>query len=172
MNILIIHWKIPIKFYLSWSTANQQCYIFMALRNIWRRRAQELWYKVYFENNIRSLKNIKIIFLAYLKRNDHNVIGVDYGKVANDSYPLVARNAFNVGTTIVETLNKLVTLGFDPEKFHIVGHSMGAQIAGNIGRRVSFKIPRITGKYPKTFVLILLEIIKFSDILLIDTNWR
>lgn len=56
------------------------------------------------------------------------------------------KNAFNVAIALVETLDKLVALDFDPGKLHIVGHSMGAQIAGRVGRRVNFEIPRITGK--------------------------
>lgn len=35
--------------------------------------------------------------------------------------------------------------GIGPEKFHIIGHSLGGIIAGFVGRSVRGKIRRITG---------------------------
>jgi hypothetical protein len=73
-------------------------------------------------------------------------MGVDYGILANDSYISLVKNAPRIGADIAKALDEMVKSGFDSEKLHVVGHSMGGQIAGNIGRKVSFKIPRITGK--------------------------
>lgn len=66
-------------------------------------------------------------------------------------------NAFHVGAALVEILNKMVELGFDPKKLHIVAHSLGAQIASSIGRGVNFNISRITGKTPEILAWIILS---------------
>ncbi|KAH0954067.1 hypothetical protein HN011_009505 [Eciton burchellii] len=100
----------------------------------------------YTENLMRN--SVKTVVQAYLKRNDHNVMGVDYGILANDSYISLVKNAPRIGADIAKALDEMVKSGFDSEKLHVVGHSMGGQIAGNIGRKVSFKIPRITGLDP------------------------
>ncbi|CAL1689093.1 unnamed protein product [Lasius platythorax] len=93
-------------------------------------------------------KSVQTVLQAYLKRNDHNVIGVDYGKLVNDSYMRAVINAPYIAAALAMTLDKLVESGFDSEKLHIVSHSLGSQIAGYIGRNVSFQIPRITGLDP------------------------
>lgn len=46
---------------------------------------------------------------------------------------------------MANALNGIVDRGVDPEKIHIIGHSLGAQLAAKIGRKTKFKIPRITG---------------------------
>jgi len=73
-------------------------------------------------------------------------MGVDYGLLANGSYISLVKNAPFIGADIAKALDEMVKSGFDSEKLQVVGHSMGSQIAGYIGRKVSFKIPRITGK--------------------------
>jgi len=72
-------------------------------------------------------------------------MAVDYGKLANDSYSVVARNAFHVADVLTMILDKMAKSGFDTEKLHIIGYSLGSHIAGYIGKKVSFQIPRITG---------------------------
>ncbi|XP_072746703.1 pancreatic lipase-related protein 2-like isoform X2 [Anoplolepis gracilipes] len=93
-------------------------------------------------------ESVRTIVQAYLKRNDHNIIAVDYGKLVSSSYLKAVRNVPHVGTVLTVTLNKMVDSGFNSEKLHIVSHSLGSQIAGYIGRSVSFQIPRITGLDP------------------------
>ncbi|TGZ55945.1 hypothetical protein DBV15_08015 [Temnothorax longispinosus] len=80
----------------------------------------------------------------YLKRNDHNVIAVDYGKLASNSYLIVTMSAPRIADAVATALDEMKNSGFDTEKLHIVSHSMGSQISGYIGRKVSFQIPRIT----------------------------
>lgn len=81
------------------------------------------------------------------------MIGLDYGNLANATYTKVVRNIGAIGTMLATSLDKMVQSGFDPEKFHIVGHSMGAQIAGNTGRKMNFKISRITGINTDLFII-------------------
>ncbi|XP_011695073.1 PREDICTED: phospholipase A1 member A [Wasmannia auropunctata] len=100
-----------------------------------------------FSENLAS-ESVRTVVQAYLKRNDHNIIGVDYSQLANDSYVTVVINAPHVADALVTALDEMAKSGFDTEKLHIVGHSMGSQISGYIGRKVSFQVPRITGLDP------------------------
>ncbi|RLU19237.1 hypothetical protein DMN91_007794 [Ooceraea biroi] len=121
-----------------------------------------------FTENLMK-NSVKTVVGAYLKRNDHNVIGVDYGVLANDSYMTVVKNAPIVGAGVAMALNEMVNSGFNPEKLHIVGHSMGGQVAGYIGRKVSFQISRITGLDPAgPFFNILEPRLSHSDARFVD----
>lgn len=54
--------------------------------------------------------------------------------------------AINIlGELIANALNNIVDRGVNPEKIHIIGHSLGAHLAAKISRKTKFKIPRITG---------------------------
>lgn len=70
---------------------------------------------------------------------------MDYGKIANNSYINVAANVPRVGDVLAKALDQMKEAGFDTKRLHIVAHSMGSQVAGFIGRKVNFRIPRITG---------------------------
>ncbi|KAG7190862.1 hypothetical protein KM043_006925 [Ampulex compressa] len=100
-----------------------------------------------FTESLES-KSVATIIRAYLKRNDHNLIGVDYRKIAGFTYPKAALSAGDVGTAVAGALDKMVEHGLDPSRLHIVGHSLGAQVAGYVGRNSSFEVPRITGLDP------------------------
>ncbi|XP_020279053.1 pancreatic triacylglycerol lipase-like [Pseudomyrmex gracilis] len=100
-----------------------------------------------FTENVQKT-SVRTIVKAYLKRNDHNVLAVDFGKLVNDTYPEALINAPRVAAAVVTALDDMVKSGFDPKKLHVVAHSLGAQISSYVGRKVSFKIPRITGLDP------------------------
>ncbi|XP_070162078.1 lipase member H-A-like [Polyergus mexicanus] len=114
-------------------------------------------------------ESVRTVVQAYLKRNDHNVIAVDYGKLVSDSYMKAVRNAPRIAAALTVTLDKMITSGFDSEKLHIVSHSLGSQVAGYIGRSVSFQIPRITGLDPAGPLFNFLEpCLTFSDARFVD----
>ncbi|XP_050451498.1 phospholipase A1 member A-like [Cataglyphis hispanica] len=114
-------------------------------------------------------ESVQTIVQAYLKRNDHNIIAVDYGKLVSHSYLKAVRNVPNVAAALTVTLNNMIASGFNSEKLHIVSHSLGSQIAGYIGRSVSFQIPRITGLDPAGPFFNLLEPrLTFSDARFVD----
>lgn len=80
-------------------------------------------------------------------------------------------NVARVADVLSTALNQMKDVGFDTEKLHIVSHSIGSQVAGYIGRKVNFSVPRITGKSPQIFlsvdfILILLISVSLLNIAL------
>lgn len=79
-----------------------------------------------------------------------NVIVIDWRRGAMTlNYLQAAANTRLVGAIaaiMVEKLNH--TYNIQPSMIHIIGHSLGAHIAGYIGERVP-RIARITGKSAK-----------------------
>lgn len=75
-----------------------------------------------------------------------NVIIVDWGHGSVPPYTQAAANTRVVGAQIAKLItmtiqNNLTTI----DKFHIIGHSLGAHIAGYAGERLD-QLPRISGK--------------------------
>ncbi|XP_052873226.1 pancreatic lipase-related protein 2-like [Anopheles cruzii] len=86
------------------------------------------WY-----NNATSLV-IQGIKDAYLRAGAYNVIGVDWGSGAGESYFRAAQYTIAVGLVVADLVNQLVRSNMtDMDRLHLVGHSLGAHIAGNAG---------------------------------------
>lgn len=92
--------------------------------------------------------NVKMITNAYLKNTQDNILALDYRDIAAQFYPISVITIKKLSTLVADALNNLVKGGVDPEKIHVIGYSLGAQIAGRIGRQTIFRIPRITGLDP------------------------
>lgn len=78
-----------------------------------------------------------------------------------------------MGTVVLNAVRK----GLDVQKFHVVGHSLGAQLCGYMGRKIiqqsnhAVKLPRITGLEPANpgfFPPILLQHLSYSDADFVD----
>lgn len=65
--------------------------------------------------------------------------------MAFDNYLTVSWRAKDIARVTAKAITDLAREGLNVDTLHIVGHSMGAQIAGFIGQFLNFKIPRITG---------------------------
>lgn len=86
--------------------------------------------------------------VAFLKKYDYNVIGVDWSEGAKKFYPKSVANTRVVGAAIANLVNTLVNkFGLKLRDLHVIGHSLGAHAAGYVGRRVP-GIARITGLDP------------------------
>lgn len=72
-------------------------------------------------------------------------MALDYRDIAAQLYPISVITMKKLSTLVADALNSLVKGGVDPEKIHVIGYSLGAQIAGRIGRQTIFRISRITG---------------------------
>ncbi|KAG7204570.1 hypothetical protein KM043_004993 [Ampulex compressa] len=88
------------------------------------------------------------VILEYMKRGDVNVIAVDWSQLASSiNYFMVARRHIPIGKMIAGILNGF-SKKLDFRNFHVIGHSLGAHIAGNIGRYLAAPLGRITGLDP------------------------
>ena len=89
-------------------------------------------------------------------QNDVNVILVNWQKAARGQYARAVSNAELVGRLIGKALLSMVTLGTKPSDVHVIGFSLGAQVAGFIGETLKssgLKLGRITGKCLAVFVV-------------------
>jgi len=80
---------------------------------------------------------------------EYNVICVDWKQYSTDlSYGVAKIRAKHIGHDIAKVLTRITNnLTEGVENIHVIGHSMGAHIAGFVGKNLVDKIPRITGKY-------------------------
>ncbi|PBC26668.1 Pancreatic triacylglycerol lipase [Apis cerana cerana] len=106
-----------------------------------------IFYLTGYTYNIDS-DNVKMITNAYLYNTQDNILALDYRDITNQTYLLSVIIINHLSTFIANVLNNLVNNGVNPEKIHLIGHSLGAQLAARIGRKTNFKIPRITALDP------------------------
>ncbi|KAJ8942722.1 hypothetical protein NQ318_017021, partial [Aromia moschata] len=86
---------------------------------------------------------------SYLETGDYNVIGMDWSALCEFEYLSATRGVRIAGRYLGEFLNWLEQMGVPLETIHIIGHSMGAHVAGVAGGRVGKgRIARITGLDP------------------------
>ncbi|KAK5644058.1 hypothetical protein RI129_007903 [Pyrocoelia pectoralis] len=91
---------------------------------------------------------------AYLNRyNDSYIIAIDWGAYSKDYYANVFCNVPRIAKTVAEFLCKADTeLNININDLHVLGHSMGGQLAGLIGQETKaqcFKeLGRISGLDP------------------------
>ncbi|XP_018564389.1 phospholipase A1-like [Anoplophora glabripennis] len=91
----------------------------------------------------------KVITEEFLKNGDYNVVQVDWEKPARSAYVSSAANAKFIGMNIA----KFVTNAkIPPQNIHMVGHSLGAHIAGFAAKQIyqttNSKVSRISGLDP------------------------
>ncbi|CAK9814365.1 Pancreatic triacylglycerol lipase [Anthophora plagiata] len=89
-----------------------------------------------------------ILLSAYLKNTDHNILAVDYRESAHMLYPSSVALVGDIAKAIATALDTIVFSDVKPTKVHIVGHSLGAQIAGSTARQTKFNVSRVTGLDP------------------------
>lgn len=90
-------------------------------------------------NNDQNAAVNKLITEAYLTRGDFNVIVVDWGAGANTVNYISARNRINevgpVVATLIDFMNENGLIAFN--RLNVVGHSLGGQTAGIVGKKVT-----------------------------------
>uniref|UniRef100_A0A8C5QRR7 Uncharacterized protein n=1 Tax=Leptobrachium leishanense TaxID=445787 RepID=A0A8C5QRR7_9ANUR len=85
---------------------------------------------------------------AILSVEDVNCFCVDWSNGAHTFYSQAANNVRVVGAVIAYFIEALVnTTGYSPSNVYLIGHSLGAQAAGQAGRRTP-GLSRITGLSP------------------------
>nr|KAI8755607.1 pancreatic lipase-related protein 2-like [Biomphalaria glabrata] len=92
-----------------------------------------------------------------LIHGDYNVIIVDWSLGAKSTYSISVANARLVGAQLASVIQKIVdSVGIPPLLFHIIGHSLGAHVAGYTGEKIN-GLGRISG------TVLLRENIRYSS---------
>uniref|UniRef100_A0A182S6M2 Lipase domain-containing protein n=1 Tax=Anopheles maculatus TaxID=74869 RepID=A0A182S6M2_9DIPT len=111
-----------------------------------RRQLKVLIHGWFADRNHVSIIPIKT---AYLVQDAHNLLVVDWSKAASLLYPtardLVLPVANRIGTSLSQFMQRV---SIDPSRVHVIGHSLGAHIAANVGRHFEGKLSRVTALDP------------------------
>lgn len=91
---------------------------------------------------------LKTMAWELLKNGDYNVVIVDWRKGAAPPYTQAVANARIMGTILARFIQSLQdNFKISSESIHIIGHSLGAQVASYVGQQVK-RLGRITGLDP------------------------
>ena len=99
-------------------------------------------------------------YLAYVQRDSDNIVVLDWSHYAFDNYLTVSFRMKDIARYTARALEYLVDAGVDSTTLHIVGHSLGAHIAGFLDRYLNFTIPRVTGILLYYFVIATVQFFK------------
>jgi pimeloyl-ACP methyl ester carboxylesterase len=94
------------------------------------------------------------IVAALRKHRGYNILVCDWGRFSTNLYfTIILPRLYEIGVQIAKCLKELFVESKNlAENFHLVGHSLGAQVSGLIGRIIanetSFKLSRITALDP------------------------
>ncbi|GBM23928.1 Pancreatic lipase-related protein 2 [Araneus ventricosus] len=92
---------------------------------------------------------VLIMMKEFLNQNDTNVMIVDWSKGSQPPYIQAVANARVVGAEIARMVNALKKFGnLTTSMLHIVGHGLGAHVAGYAGQSILPMVNRITGLDP------------------------
>lgn len=89
---------------------------------------------------------------AYFKKDEFNIVSVDYKNLAMEPcYPVAVRNLPTVANCTAQLLDYLIDNNyFTLDSIHVIGFSLGAQTAGMVANylREGRKLKRVTGLDP------------------------
>lgn len=88
------------------------------------------------------------MFLAYQSTQDVNILVVDWSKYADSLYSIARYAVVPVGQYLAVVLDWLEEeAGVSVSSIHIIGHSLGAHIAGAVGEHITGgTVSRISGE--------------------------
>ncbi|XP_053674095.1 pancreatic triacylglycerol lipase-like [Anopheles nili] len=100
-------------------------------------------------NSNRDEKSIIPIRTGYLLQNKCNLLMADWSEVANIRYLQARTLVQKIGLRIGQLLaNFTEGAGIEHGQVHVIGHSLGAHIAGKVGRYFDGKLSRVTALDP------------------------
>jgi hypothetical protein len=101
---------------------------------------------------VKALNNLLIVlFSAYLRRGSYNIILVDWNLLsALPWYSAAVKNCQVVGKYLAKFLDYLDSRGIPLSNVHVLGFSLGAEVAGFAGQDLRYgkapRLQRITGE--------------------------
>ncbi|XP_035906833.1 pancreatic triacylglycerol lipase-like [Anopheles stephensi] len=100
-------------------------------------------------NADRNHISIAPIRTAYLVQDAHNLLVADWSDIAYRLYPTARDLVLPISKRIGSSLSRFVQrMGIQHGQVHVIGHSLGAHIAGNVGRYFDGKLARVTALDP------------------------
>lgn len=100
------------------------------------------WHNSYHSSMCQVVKD------AYLTVTDVNIFVVDWNSIAKQEYFQARNQVVQTGKVIAELIYSMVTNGLlHLNKTSIVGHSLGAHVAGTTGKALKGQVDHIVGKY-------------------------
>ncbi|XP_058458910.1 phospholipase A1-like isoform X1 [Malaya genurostris] len=92
---------------------------------------------------------IEPLATEFLEQGNFNVIAVDWEQGAKTLlYPVARYRVPKVATLVAAVINKLLEFGQSPEQIGMIGHSLGAHVAGLAGKQTNRKVAFIIGLDP------------------------
>ncbi|XP_068622617.1 pancreatic triacylglycerol lipase-like [Battus philenor] len=86
---------------------------------------------------------------AFIMKADYNVIVVDWSKVSMEDYITAAERVPRIGQYLGDFLTFFCdATGVPLRSLHLIGHSLGAHVVGNAGKKLGGQVGRITGLDP------------------------
>ncbi|KAG8035801.1 hypothetical protein G9C98_001457 [Cotesia typhae] len=79
-----------------------------------------------------SDESVRTIVDAYLNRGTDNMFILDWSKLSSEEYFSLIPKVRVMGKITAKTFDRLFKLGLNLDTFHVIGHSMGAPLAGAI----------------------------------------
>ncbi|XP_033345212.1 pancreatic triacylglycerol lipase-like [Bombus vosnesenskii] len=112
-----------------------------------RRNRNTVFFIHGFTESINS-NDVLIVTNTYLQATNDNVLAVDYQQIAGLPYVIGVTMIEVVAKAVGGALNILASSGMNSKTLHVIGHSLGAQIAGVLPENINFRLIRITGLDP------------------------
>ncbi|KAL7011647.1 hypothetical protein ACKWTF_014367 [Chironomus riparius] len=146
-----IHFKITRTNYSDYKSLTKDCAIRPIRKMGYFTRALPTALIIHgYEADYKS-EMAKELVKAFVSRKDHNVIFADWSAYAFDDYSEITHEIDHIANVFVYLLNKMMDDGYDLTQVYIIGHSLGAHIAGRVGNLLQHQnitLPRITGLDP------------------------
>lgn len=91
----------------------------------------------------RYHSSIEPIKKAYLTAGNVNLMIVDWSQASYQMYEVSRGLTSQVALRVAQILDEFLQVNnIDPGLVHLVGHSLGAHIAGNVGRSMKSRVGR------------------------------
>ncbi|XP_068084053.1 inactive pancreatic lipase-related protein 1 isoform X1 [Anabrus simplex] len=98
-------------------------------------------------------ESVRTVIQAYLDKGGHNLMIVDaYRALSNPDYLATLKTVPTVARAVAASIDDMVRAGLHTSSIHIIGHSLGGQAAGYVGKYITTgKVHRITALDPAMF---------------------